>query len=338
MNELNIAVVGASGLVGQKILQVIEEFDLQFTNLYLYTSKKSAGKTCIFKNTEYKYIELNEDTIEKNLHLAFFSCGATNSLKYAPLFAKNKTYVVDNSSAFRKDANKSLVIPQINGHVVKKGEYIISNPNCSTTQALLPLKVIDNLFNVLRVDYVTYQAVSGSGIKGIEDLKNTNLGLKPKLYNHPIANNVISQIGDFDKNLWTDEEVKMVQESQKILEKVNLKVSALCVRVPVLNSHCVSLNVETKIKIDLNLLKSEFLKMEGLVYLEGTNYPTPLNSNEKNEVFVGRLKKDLFDENKVHLICCSDNLRKGAATNTVQIGMLIINKILKSKDENETKN
>lgn len=331
MSHLKIGIVGASGLVGQKIIEVIQEMKINYTDLVLYTSFKSANKEVKINNSIYKYIELREDTIDPELDLVFFSAGATTSKKFAQLFTKNKTYVVDNSSAYRTNSEVPLIIPEVNLHHLNKENYLVSNPNCSTTQALLPLNVIKNLFGLKRVDYTTYQAVSGSGINGILDLENTARNLPPKCYKQVIHNNVIAQIGAFTPSGFSEEEIKMVNETQKMLDMQNLPISALCIRVPVINSHTVSLVVKTTKNINLELLKNTLTNSKGIILqdnLEKEIFPQPLNATNFDEVFVGRIRVDLFDPSIVHLICCSDNLRKGAATNTVQIGYEIINKFI----------
>ncbi|MGL4867351.1 MAG: aspartate-semialdehyde dehydrogenase, partial [Cetobacterium sp.] len=239
----NIAIVGATGLVGGTFLKVLEERDLPINKLYVFASARSAGKEIIFKGKKLIIEELTENSFDREIDIALFSAGGDISKKFAPIASEKGVIVIDNSSAWRMDKNVPLVVPEVNPEEIFKNNGIIANPNCSTIQSVVPLKVIDDLYTIKRVVYSTYQAVSGSGIKGIEDLENGLKGEKPKNYPHPIVNNCLPHIDSFLENGYTKEEEKMINETRKILGKENLPITATCVRVPVVNGHSVSINI-----------------------------------------------------------------------------------------------
>ena len=325
----NIAIVGASGLVGGTFLKVLEERDLPIKNLYLFASARSAGKEVIFKGKTLVIEELTENSFDREIDIALFSAGGDISKKFAPVASEKGVIVVDNSSAWRMDENVPLVVPEVNPEDIFKNNGIIANPNCSTIQSVVPLKVIDELYGIKRVVYSTYQAVSGSGIKGIEDLQRGLKGEEPKTYPHPIVNNCLPHIDSFLENGYTKEEEKMINETRKILNKKNLPITATCVRVPVLNGHSISINVELEREANLEELKAKFRETKGIVLeddVKNNRYPLATEANGTDEVYVGRLRKDFSIEKGLNLWVVADNIRKGAATNAVQIAEILIKK------------
>lgn len=325
----NIAIVGASGLVGGTFLKVLEERDLPIKNLYLFASARSAGKEVIFKGKTLVIEELTENSFDRDIDIALFSAGGDISKKFAPVASEKGVIVVDNSSAWRMDENVPLVVPEVNPEDIFKNNGIIANPNCSTIQSVVPLKVIDELYGIKRVVYSTYQAVSGSGIKGIEDLQRGLKGEEPKTYPHPIVNNCLPHIDSFLENGYTKEEEKMINETRKILNKKNLPITATCVRVPVLNGHSISINVELEREANLEELKAKFRETKGIVLeddVKNNRYPLATEANGTDEVYVGRLRKDFSIEKGLNLWVVADNIRKGAATNAVQIAEILMKK------------
>lgn len=325
----NIAIVGASGLVGGTFLKVLEERDLPIKNLYLFASARSAGKEVIFKGKTLVIEELTENSFDREIDIALFSAGGDISKKFAPVASEKGVIVVDNSSAWRMDENVPLVVPEVNPEDIFKNNGIIANPNCSTIQSVVPLKVIDELYGIKRVVYSTYQAVSGSGIKGIEDLQRGLKGEEPKTYPHPIVNNCLPHIDSFLESGYTKEEEKMINETRKILNKKNLPITATCVRVPVLNGHSISINVELEREANLEELKAKFRETKGIVLeddVKNNRYPLATEANGTDEVYVGRLRKDFSIEKGLNLWVVADNIRKGAATNAVQIAEILMKK------------
>ena len=324
MKKINVAVVGATGLVGSMMLKVLSEENFPIDNLYLFSSKKSAGKIINYCGKDYTVEELKEDSFDgRDIKIALFSAGVSVSEKFAPLAAKAGVTVVDNSSAFRMDPEVPLVVPEINPEDIKMNKGIIANPNCSTIQSVLPLKPIHDKYKIKRVIYSTYQSVSGSGIKGISDLEEgTNLA-----YKYPIVNNCIPQIDVFLDNGYTKEEMKMINETKKILHDDSLLVTATTVRVPVKNSHSISINVEVEKPFEIEDVKKIIADYPGMILKDDPAnevYPMPLMSADKNEVYVGRIRRDFTVENGINLWSCADNIRKGAATNAVQIAKKLL--------------
>ena len=318
MDRLNVAIVGATGMVGRTFLKVLEEMELPLGELVLLASERSAGKEVLFRNEEYTIEELREESFDpERFQYALFSAGAAVSRTYAPMARDRGITVIDNSSFWRMEEDVPLVVPEINMEHIK-GKRLISNPNCSTIQSVLPLKVIHDLFQVKRVVYTTYQAVSGSGQKGVMDLERTRRGENPAFYPKPMADNCLPHIDVFLPDGSTKEEQKMVDETRKILGEPHLKVSATCVRVPVLNGHSVAMNVTCEKPLDFSLLKEELKKAEGMVFYE-EGYPTARDADGQDKVLVGRLRRDESEENTLHLWVVADNIRKGAASNAVQI-------------------
>lgn len=327
MKKYNVAVVGATGLVGQTFLKVLKDRNFPIENLYLYASARSAGKKVEFNGKEYSIIELKDENIRDDIDIALFSAGGETSKIFAPKFAEKKAIVIDNSSAWRMDKNVPLIVPEANSDAAKSHSGIIANPNCSTIQVIPVLKVLDELFGLKRVIYSTYQAVAGSGQKGIDDLEANLRGEESTGYPHKIAFNLIPHIDAFLDNGYTKEEIKMVEETRKILNLPNLKVTATCVRVPVRMGHAVSVNVELENSFDLKDVVEAFNKKEGIIVKDDVKnniYPMPLDSAGKDEVFVGRIRRDESIENGLNLWVVADNIRKGAATNAVQIAEKLI--------------
>ncbi|WP_073507646.1 aspartate-semialdehyde dehydrogenase [Streptobacillus notomytis] len=326
----NIAVVGATGLVGRTILKVIEERNMSFNKLYLYASSRSAGKKIDFKGNQYEIIELKDENIKEDIDFALFSAGGSTSLEFAPKFAAKGAKVIDNSSAWRMNDEVPLIVPEANISAADnmiKG--IIANPNCSTIQVIPVLKVLEDNFGLKRVIYSTYQSVSGAGIKGLDDLENNLKGESSTNFPSQIAFNLIPHIDTFLENGYTKEEMKMINETRKILNRPDLKVSATCVRVPVRYSHSVSVNVELNSKFEVEKVKELLSNSNGIILLDDVKnnvYPMPLITEGKDEVFVGRIRRDETVDNGLNLWVVADNIRKGAATNAVQILELLLDK------------
>lgn len=326
----NVAIVGATGNVGRKFLEILEERNFPISNLYLFASKKSAGNFLEFRNQKYIIEEtIEENIVNKKIDYALFSAGGEISLQFAPIFSSYGAVVIDNSSAWRMHPNVPLVVPEVNPEDLLWHKGIIANPNCSTIQAMVPLKALSDAYGLKRIVYSTYQAVSGAGKLGIEDLDNGILGLPPKKFPHPIAGNCLPHIDVFLENGYTKEEIKMIEESRKILNLPELKVTATAVRVPVLNSHSESINIELEKNFNIEDIFILFKNTAGLtVYdnLKELHYPTALDVSGKDDVFVGRIRRDFSIDNGLNIWVVADNIRKGAALNAIQIAELLINK------------
>ena len=313
----NLAIVGATGLVGSKFIECLEKSNLEFNNIKFLASERSTSKKIKFKNIDYPIEILKEDSF-KNINYAVFVAGSNVSQKYAKIAAKNNVIVIDNSSYFRMDKDVPLIIPEINSKDLKNHNNIIANPNCSTIQALLPLKVLEDNYKIKRIIYTTFQAVSGAGIKGIKDLENNT---KEK-FKYSIKNNCIPQIDKFLENGYTKEEEKMINETRKILHREDLNITATCVRVPCINCHSESINVELFNDFDLEDLKQKLNKSSGICLLDDIEkeiYPLNTFANNKPDVFVGRVRRDFSKKNCLNMWVVSDNLLKGAAYNALQI-------------------
>lgn len=321
----NVAIVGATGNVGRKFLEILEERNFPVKELYLFASKRSAGKTLKFKGEDVLVEELCEANIEnKKIDFALFSAGGDVSLEFAPIFAKHGAVVIDNSSAWRMDKEVPLVVPEVNPEDVKWHKGIIANPNCSTIQAMVALKPLYDKYGIKRIVYSTYQAVSGAGIQGILDLQEGTT----KKFPYPILGNVIPHIDVFLDNGYTKEEIKMIEETKKILHDDTLRITATTVRVPVLNSHSESINVELNSEFELENVIDLFNNSKGIIVhddVENLKYPTPLELSGKDEVFVGRIRRDFSLDNGLNLWVVADNIRKGAALNAIQIAEILIN-------------
>ena len=321
----NVAIVGATGNVGRKFLEILEERNFPVKELYLFASKRSAGKTLKFKGEDVLVEELCEANIEnKKIDFALFSAGGSVSLEFAPIFAKHGAVVIDNSSAWRMDKEVPLVVPEVNPEDVKWHKGIIANPNCSTIQAMVALKPLYDKYGIKRIVYSTYQAVSGAGIQGILDLQEGTT----KKFPYPILGNVIPHIDVLIDNGYTKEEIKMIEETKKILHDDNLRITATTVRVPVLNAHSESINVELNSEFELENVVDLFNSSKGIIVhddVENLKYPTPLELSGKDEVFVGRIRRDFSLDNGLNLWVVADNIRKGAALNAIQIAEILIN-------------
>ncbi|MBE7027670.1 MAG: aspartate-semialdehyde dehydrogenase [Ruminococcaceae bacterium] len=327
MKKYNIAVVGATGMVGRTFLKVLEEINLPVENYYLLASSRSAGSKITFMGKEYTIEELNENSFDRDIDIALFSAGGSTSEKYAPIAASKGVVVIDNSSAWRMDPKVPLVVPEVNPEDLKWHNGIIANPNCSTIQAMVALRPLQLKYGIKRIVYSTYQAVSGAGMGGYQDLENGIKGMAPKKFNHPIFNNCLPQIDVFLPNGYTKEEMKMVNETKKILGDDNMKITATTVRVPVFDCHSESINVELEKPFDLDELKNVLANAPGLVLeddIDNCVYPMAVNAKGKNETFVGRVRRDESLDNGVNLWVVADNIRKGAATNAVQIAQKMI--------------
>lgn len=328
MKKYHVAIVGASGVVGQKFLEVLAEYQFPIEKLYLFASHRSAGKEVVYEGQTIIIEELTPEVFTKYpIQIALFSAGGETSQKYAPVAAQAGVVVIDNSSAWRMDENIPLVVPEVNANVLTGEEKIIANPNCSTIQSVVALKPVDDLFGIKAVNYATYQAVSGSGVAGIRDLESGIKGEEHTNYPHPIAFNVLPHIDQFLDNGYTKEEVKMVNETKKIMGLVNAKITATCVRVPVWNGHSVAMSITCEKPIDLHVLRDAFETAPGVVLADSVSrneYPMPLMADGTDDTFVGRLRVDLDDPHTLHLFCAADNIRKGAASNTIQIAQYLI--------------
>lgn len=324
MKKVNIAVVGATGLVGTKILEILEERDFPIDNLYLLASERSKGKKVMFKGKEYVIEELTEHSFDKNnIDIALFSAGGGTSLKFAPIAKEHGTVVVDNSSAWRMDDDIPLPVPEVNREDIFKHKGIIANPNCSTIQSVVPLKPLHDQYGIKRIVYSTYQAVSGSGVAGIRDLEEGTT----KKYPYSIQKNCLPHIDDFLDNGYTKEEMKMVNETHKILHDNEIRITATTVRVPIKNSHAVNINIELEKSYELEDVFKLMAEFPGIVLMDDIKnnvYPLEEVSDGTDKVYVGRIRRDFSVENGLNLWCVADNIRKGAATNTVQIAEVLL--------------
>ncbi len=324
---MKIAIVGCTGLVGSVILKVLRELKLPITSLFPVASEKSIGKEIWFNNQSIKIIGI-EEALQEKPAMAIFSAGGTISRKWAKTFAENGITVIDNSSAWRMDQDVPLVVPEINGHLLTPNDKIIANPNCSTIQMVLALKNIYEKFGLKRIVVSTYQSVSGTGAAAVEQMNNERKdNFNNKVYPHQIDLNCFPHGGDFLPNGYTSEELKLVNETRKIFNDETIQVSATVVRIPVIGGHSEAVNVETHKPFNMEEIKDALINTNGIVIqdLPDENlYPMPLTAHEKNEVFVGRIRRDDTIENGFNIWIVADNLRKGAATNAVQIAAHLI--------------
>ena len=330
MKNYKLAIVGATGVVGRTVLQVLQERNLPISKYVFFASKKSAGKTIHFMGKDFLVQELTESSFDEGFDYAIFSAGGSTSLKYAPIAVSKGCIVIDNSSAFRMEPDVPLVVPEVNPDVIKNHHGIIANPNCSTIQAMPVLKPLEDNYKIKRIIYSTYQAVSGAGQKGINDLENgimnyvhyNSLETPLEKFPHPIFNNCLPHIDVFLDNGYTKEEEKMINETRKILGRSDIKITATTVRVPVFNSHSESINVELENSFELSDIISLLKHSPNVVVQDDlihNIYPLAANVSGNDEVFVGRIRRDFSIENGLNLWVVADNIRKGAATNAVQI-------------------
>lgn len=325
--KYKIAVVGATGMVGRTFLKVLEEYKLPAESYTLFASAKSAGSKIKFMGEDYTVQELTEHSFDEGYDIALFSAGGATSEKFAPIAAEHGCLVIDNSSTWRMNKDVPLVVPEVNPEDIKKNKGIIANPNCSTIQAMVAIKPLHDKYKIKRIVYSTYQAVSGAGRAGWEDLENGLKGENPKKFPHQIAGNCLPHIDVFLPNGYTKEEMKMINETHKILGDDSIRVTATTVRVPVFNSHSESINIEFEKPFDLDELKDVLRNAPGVVVqddVEHNVYPLALDATGHDETFVGRIRRDESVESGVNLWVVADNIRKGAASNAVQIAKKFI--------------
>ncbi|AVQ46814.1 aspartate-semialdehyde dehydrogenase [Clostridium botulinum] len=324
----NVAVVGATGMVGRKFIEILESRNFPIENIYFFASKRSAGKTLEFKASEILVEELKEDNIKnKKIDFALFSAGGDISKEFAPVFVKYGATVIDNSSAWRMNPEVPLVVPEVNAEDIKLNNGIIANPNCSTIQALVALKPLHDKYKIKRIVYSTYQAVSGAGLSGFNDLKNGYAGEPPKKFTYAIAGNILPHIDVFLENGYTKEEMKMIDETKKMLHDDSLKITATTARVPVFHGHSESINVELEKPFELEDIFEIYKNAEGIVLKDDVDnlvYPMPVDVAGHDEVYVGRIRRDFSLDNGLNLWVVADNIRKGAALNAIQIAEHII--------------
>jgi len=326
---MKVAVVGATGMVGKVMLQVLEERNFPLTELIPVASKKSVGKELTFKGKKFKVVDL-ETAVKRKPEIALFSAGGETSLEWAPKFAAVGTRVIDNSSAWRMNPEIKLVVPEINADAITKADKIIANPNCSTIQLVMALNPLHRKYGVRRVVVSTYQSITGTGVKAVEQLENEYAGRDGEMaYPYPIHKNAIPHCDVFLENDYTKEEMKLTQETKKILADDSVLVSATAVRIPVVGGHSESVNITFDEDFEVGEVKKLLNDTDGVVvqdHVEVNQYPMPIYAEGKNEVFVGRIRRDFTAKNSLNMWVVADNLRKGAATNTVQIAEFLITK------------
>jgi aspartate-semialdehyde dehydrogenase len=324
---MKIAVVGVTGMVGQVMLRILEERNLNVTSLIPVASEKSVGTEITFKGKQIKVVSMKQ-AIEMKPAIALFSAGGSVSLEFAPQFAAVGTTVIDNSSAFRMDADKKLIVPEINASTLTKEDKIIANPNCSTIQMVATMSPLHKKYGVKRLVISTYQSITGTGVKAVEQLENEYQGKKgPMAYPYQIHKNAIPHCDVFEENGYTKEEMKLVRETQKILDDRTIAVTATAVRIPVVGGHSESVNVEFRNEFEESDIRRLLSETPGIIVQDNIDvnvYPMPLMAHGKDDVFVGRIRRDYSQENTLNMWIVSDNLRKGAATNAVQIAEYLI--------------
>lgn len=328
---MKTAVVGATGMVGRTMIKVLEERNFPVSQLIPAASQKSVGKELIFKGKPVKVVSVME-AVEAKPEFAIFSAGASVSKEWAPVFAQNGTVVIDNSSAWRMDKNVPLIVPEINSHVLKKGDRIIANPNCSTIQMVMALAPLHRKYKIKRLVIATYQSVTGTGVKAVTQMENERNGIKGEMaYAHPIDMNCFPHGGTFQPDGYTTEEQKLVDETRKILEDQTIQVTATVVRIPVVGGHSEAVNVEFEKDFNIDDVRILLSQFPGVVVYDNPSenkYPMPILSHNRDEVFVGRIRRDLSREKCLNLWIVSDNIRKGAATNAIQIAEYMVAKKL----------
>jgi len=324
---MKLAIVGATGLVGGEILEVLDERNFQYDELILVASERSVGKQIEYKGTKYSVIGL-ADAVAKKPDIAIFSAGGGTSLEWAPKFAEVGTIVIDNSSAWRMNPNNKLIVPEINANELTIDNRIIANPNCSTIQMVVPLKPLHEKYKIKRIVVSTYQSVTGTGKEAVDQLNNERAGIEGrKVYPHQIDMNVLPHIDVFLDNGYTKEEMKMVNETKKIFSDDSIQVTATTVRLPVIGGHSESVNIEFEKDFDLDEVRELIANADGVILQDDVAnniYPMPLNAHKRDEVFVGRLRRDESQPNTLNMWVVADNLRKGAATNAVQIAEYMV--------------
>jgi len=319
---MKVAVVGATGMVGRTMIKVLEERNFPLSQLLPAASEKSVGKEVIFKGKPIKVISVIE-AVESKPEFAIFSAGASTSGEWAPVFAKSGTVVIDNSSFWRMYKNVPLIVPEINNHVIKKGDRIIANPNCSTIQMVMALAPLHRKYKIKRLVVATYQSVTGTGVKAVTQMENERAGIKGEMvYAHQIDKNCFPHGGTFQSDGYTTEEQKLLDETRKILEDQTIQVTATVVRIPVVGGHSEAVNIEFEKDFDIKDVIQLLNQFPGVVVYDNPSenkYPMPVLAHNKDEVFVGRIRRDLSREKCLNLWIVSDNIRKGAATNAIQI-------------------
>lgn len=323
MKKYNLAVVGATGLVGSTIIEILEERKFPVENIYFLASKRSAGGKINFQNKEYTLEELNEKSFDKDIDIALFAAGGAISEKYGKLAASKGIKVVDNSSLFRMDKEIPLVVPEVNSGVIKDTDNIIANPNCTTIQAVVALKPLHDKYKIKRIVYSTYQAVSGSGLAGLKDLEEGNM----QCYPHQIQANALPHVDSFLENGYTKEEIKMVDETRKILEDENMRITTTCVRIPVKYAHSLSINLEFEKDFEIEDVFEVLKNAPGVTLkddLAENVYPMAIDAEGSDSVYVGRIRRDFSLDSGINLWVVADNVRKGAALNAVQIAEKLI--------------
>ena len=324
---MKIAVVGATGLVGEVMLKVLEERNFYFSELILVASERSVGKVIEFKKKPYTVVSL-DTALSLKPNVALFSAGGSTSLEWAPKFAEVGTTVIDNSSAWRMDLDKKLIVPEINASRLSKTDKIIANPNCSTIQMVMALAPLHQKFKIKRIVVSTYQSISGTGVKAVKQLDNELAGVSGEMaYPYPIHQNALPHCDVFEENGYTKEEMKLVRETQKILDDKSIAVTATAVRIPTSGGHSESVNVAFETDFDINEVRKILHNTPGIIVQDNTDtntYPMPIYAHGKDDVFVGRIRRDESQPNSLNMWIVSDNLRKGAATNTVQIAEYLL--------------
>lgn len=325
---MKVAVVGATGLVGSEIIKVLEERNFPVSELLPVASARSKGKEVSFKGEKYKIVTL-DDALEIKPDLAIFSAGGSISKEYAEKFTAAGIKVIDNSSAWRMDPAIKLIVPEVNGDALEKSDAIIANPNCSTIQMVVVLKPLHEKYKIKRIVVSTYQSITGTGVKAVEQMENERKGIKDgeMAYPYPIDMNILPHIDDFEENGYTKEEMKMINETKKILDDYSITLTATTVRIPVVGGHAESINIEFENDFDVDEVRSLLAQQEGVVIKDNParlEYPMPIDSHGRDEVFVGRIRRDESQPNTVNLWVVADNLRKGAATNSVQIAEYLV--------------
>lgn len=324
---MRVAVVGATGMVGEIMLQVLAERNFPVTELIPVASEKSVGKEIEWKGKTYKVVGL-QTAVDMKPEIALFSAGGETSLEWAPKFAAAGTTVIDNSSAWRMDATKKLVVPEINASILTKEDKIIANPNCSTIQMVMALAPLHAKYDIKRIVVSTYQSITGTGVKAVRQLENEYAGIQDEMaYKYPIHRNAIPQCDSFEENGYTKEEMKLVRETQKILNDKTIAVTATAIRIPVVGGHSEAVNIQFENDFDVNEVRQILHNTPGVTVqdnLDTFTYPMPIYAQGKDDVFVGRIRRDESQPNTINMWIVSDNLRKGAATNTIQIAEYLV--------------
>ena len=324
---MKVAVVGATGMVGEIMLQVLAERNFPVTELIPVASEKSVGKEIEWKGNTYKVVGL-QTAVDMKPEIALFSAGGETSLEWAPKFAAAGTTVIDNSSAWRMDATKKLVVPEINANVLTKEDKIIANPNCSTIQMVMALAPLHAKYDIKRIVVSTYQSITGTGVKAVRQLENEYAGIEGEMaYKYPIHRNAIPQCDSFEENGYTKEEMKLVRETQKILNDNTIAVTATAIRIPVVGGHSEAVNIQFENDFDVNEVRQILHNTPGVTVqdnLDTFTYPMPIYAQGKDDVFVGRIRRDESQPNTINMWIVADNLRKGAATNTIQIAEYLV--------------